>query len=1314
MKKFLSVLLAVMMVLSTVSFAVPSAVGTMDAAVEVPVDTLFEEPAEEAVLAADLNEDVNTYGNMIFEINFNNLTSIDSQKINLKDAGWINPEFDYTYGYLTEKATVSFSAWPTYSIKENAGNKYLELAGGTGYAVLLVESGTERGFQGEDGVYTLTADVYRPDAMPLTTRFTASSSEDTPIQDFSALNDAGWGSIILQHDPSCYGNGGHATPMTSASQVKTIKFHRNGGTDDKTVGYDNIRLYYKPLTVDVTVKADGNESVVTVPTTGFSAGKLAEALDLDFYQVAEKVVIGSKEYSANDTVYLTADCEAEVTIGTLPEGTYSNESGLALFDIDFEKHEIGTEIPSSNSDFNVGGYATAAAGGVMSHDPSNWHIESGHGLEGVTVMADPTDASNKVIGITDYTNSGYPAILVTTHSNGASARYGFIEDPDIVYTMEYDYYDTTADGIALRFGGKSSVSENEGFAKWNTLEDTCTESNNGRVASAWYKNYGVYSAANLKRMGGVDEISFIKMHAASPENADLYWDNIKLYYKPTTTTVTVATPAGAEVENAVLENVSTTGVKVSDLLDEAGFEYDDFLYAFKDTVAFGGKTTVHIVLEEKDLTGWLDETKGLLLFDLDFEDAKAAEVITASTGSKDYLLNSFNAKVNPYVEGTDKWALSLSGMNGIGIEDGALKIQWDGKGKWPQILIGISNNSSGLSLMGENGSYYVHAEYKILDSVDSNLASIAVQSNGFKDGVHQGPNGVLPMGNDYYASRNDLVANSWFTIEGGSKSTWTNDTDGLDNDDISKITTVFTYGATTGTPGGVYLMDNIKLYWKPAKANLTVYGGSNANYETVTLKGVPTTSTIDEVIAMLPGSEYGKITGLADMDGNKLTDLGLVTSKSVVAIWTPWVVLEGGQEFPVDEKGCTKTQWSGAYGDTAEVGNGGGDVTGAVSWMWGNGWYSENGNMYRVQDTVAIGENNGSIGTSAEWSTPAVHGHEQNGLIRDQINTNLPAGNDAEYVLIKYRYTNLPDLADVVANDPNPEGKKYSLSANGEELTYYDRNGDTKVFDMSPAYGAKYYIQRQTGSYSYGGGEEFHKDELFVEGEWLYDFLPFLEVMNTDGVKQVLIQRYNLFDQMVTEYDYVRFVKLGEEEEVVLPEIPVEPGAVEAPKSLEENTAMRLEEGKENGIRFQASVTSDTNNDATTIGWVIVSYDNFMAGGTQSYDNLTVETEKSKIGYQRLDGTDLANFFDTSDDEALVMAAVLKGIPEDNYASYILMRPFVKVEDAYYYGEATSTCLYDLAAAIYYDDPDAYDALTEEQQLYVEDVVLYCEDNGLV
>ena len=40
MKKFLSILLAVMMVLSTVSFAAPSLAGNADTAVEVSVDEL--------------------------------------------------------------------------------------------------------------------------------------------------------------------------------------------------------------------------------------------------------------------------------------------------------------------------------------------------------------------------------------------------------------------------------------------------------------------------------------------------------------------------------------------------------------------------------------------------------------------------------------------------------------------------------------------------------------------------------------------------------------------------------------------------------------------------------------------------------------------------------------------------------------------------------------------------------------------------------------------------------------------------------------------------------------------------------------------------------------------------------------------------------------------------------------------------------------------------------------------------------------------------------------------------------------------------
>ena len=167
-----------------------------------------------------------------------------------------------------------------------------------------------------------------------------------------------------------------------------------------------------------------------------------------------------------------------------------------------------------------------------------------------------------------------------------------------------------------------------------------------------------------------------------------------------------------------------------------------------------------------------------------------------------------------------------------------------------------------------------------------------------------------------------------------------------------------------------------------------------------------------------------------------------------------------------------------------------------------------------------------------------------------------------------------------------------------------------------------------------------------------------------------------------------------------------DPIVVEAPVSLEEETAMRVEEGKDNGVRFKATMTSEANNAAATIGWAVVSYDKFMAGGTQSYDNLTVDTTGAIVAYQRLDGEDLVNFFDESNDAALIFAATLKNIPEDHFDSYFIVRPFISVEGGYLYGTAFSTSLYEEAVAIY--ESAAYDDLTIEQQdyiLYVMDTV---------
>ena len=87
MKKFLSVLLAVMMVLSTVSFAAPSVAGTYETAVEVPA--VEETAVEEATLAA-MSTDVATYGQLLWFIDFEDSTYPAVQNGEISECGPIN------------------------------------------------------------------------------------------------------------------------------------------------------------------------------------------------------------------------------------------------------------------------------------------------------------------------------------------------------------------------------------------------------------------------------------------------------------------------------------------------------------------------------------------------------------------------------------------------------------------------------------------------------------------------------------------------------------------------------------------------------------------------------------------------------------------------------------------------------------------------------------------------------------------------------------------------------------------------------------------------------------------------------------------------------------------------------------------------------------------------------------------------------------------------------------------------------------------------------------------------------------------------
>ena len=1356
MRKFLSVLLAVMMVLSTVSFAAPSAFGVIDAAFEMPaVDTELVE-AEAALAAfAELPEKVSGYGQLLFELTFDDLTELSEGKVMFKDAGWVNPEGECATD-LVDRGNFDFTAYPTYSLKERAaGDKYIELSGGTGYAAALVHAGYQRFFQKQDGIYTLTADVYRPDNMEITTRFTGTTpstkdSEDTPIQDFSELSSDGWGYMILQHDPSCFGNGGHDPALSSVGQVHTVKFHRNGGTEDKTVGYDNIRLYYKPLTVEATVIVGSTEVKLEVPTTGFTVADLKDELGLDFYADVAGIYVNGESYGINDVVYVGADCEIEVDVKILDANSFDYEKGIAIFNIDFESHDVGTAIATDNANFNLEAYTTEIGKRMLSHPASDFHLNS----SGLTfgVLTDPTNPANKVAGLQGATHGSYPALIVTTYANGAMRRYGFIEEDNNIYTIEYDYYDTTKDGVAIRFGGKSSIAESvphqskpgEFYRAWETLEDVPTETSIGRQASVWYKNIGEMLPENYVKMGSSADISFIKMHTASPQNADLYWDNVKVYVRPEKASVKInANGTNVYFKKQLFDNVATTGVVVKELLDDAGLLYDANAYTLKgvsfdtegtkvygldDTIKFGGDSTLYLQFEEASMSEWIDE-KGILLYDINFDNLPNGTKINQHA-----KLSTFG-RVNPNISGSEEWYLNISQFgtesnNDYGVvENGVLKFTKMQGGRWAQIQI---SNENGGKMIISDGIIYKEADMmyeSTMTGITLGLTGYARKWDGSKwTGTTSNQNSVKTI--------MQTEAKTWYSLSGSKV---------LAGEEFnSESCTIYlpTYPAEGGIGDTLYL-DNLKMYWKPASVKVVVYGGSNKNYETQIIE-VPTGSSVEDIIAALPGDTYGKITSLANMEGDIIDSFTAISDAFLVAVWTPWEVIEGGQSFPIDGEYYSKsTQFSGSsFGGTDYIGNGNIVTKTYITMYVGKkdgdyGIYTTNNDLVYKQLTPTAGDSyqHGNNVFSDDYTVAAVLSGSDH---RVTINLDLAAGNDADYIVIKYKFKNIPDL-----NSDFAKSLGAVASADGLSATFTNRAGATATYSKLVDYTGKYYIKMKNGSYQYGGGEEFEAgtkaakngDGVTVnladyEDVWMYDFLPVNDAMKTNGVASLLIDRPNHFRDQITVWDYVSIVKEGTvEEDVVLPNFGGDETTVrlKAPVSLEEETALRyanIDEDEEkygesrNGIRFKATVTAKDKLNATHIGWLITSEARFVDAG-YAYSELTidaVDAEDSsfiKVAYQKLDGINMANFFDTADDKANVFSAVLYGIPEDNYASYILVRPFVSDGTKYYYGEPYATCMYDLASEIYYDD-DWFWSLDEDMQIYIEDIVIFCEDEGLV
>ena len=148
-------------------------------------------------------------------------------------------------------------------------------------------------------------------------------------------------------------------------------------------------------------------------------------------------------------------------------------------------------------------------------------------------------------------------------------------------------------------------------------------------------------------------------------------------------------------------------------------------------------------------------------------------------------------------------------------------------------------------------------------------------------------------------------------------------------------------------------------------------------------------------------------------------------------------------------------------------------------------------------------------------------------------------------------------------------------------------------------------------------------------------------------------------------------------------------GTVPAPECVDNEDypisyTRKIIDGKEeNGIRVIANIGFAERNIASAYGFIVTSEkilnDKFIAA-----NNFTFESDVAKVsGYCYIkEGdtvtTDIIN--DLGDDASVYFSAFLKGIPESQRASVLVMRPFVKVGNSTFYGAPVSTSVDELTA----------------------------------
>lgn len=1284
MKKFLSVLLAVMMILSTVSFAAPSAVVAGDSASVLPAEDAFlaSDVTDNATLAATLPLEDAKKGTLILNADFEN-PSTDGEvdawpKLSRLGAQTNYPENVDFHITLGNNSMITGEKYiPGDHLNDNtiygteSGNRYLVTKrGAVGYAQYDIYN-----INGpynkicDNGIYTLEVDARFVDTVPesLKARFVngrkvdgawVGNAQDFKDVDVAVTDAANFHTYTFVCDTT------KLDKWAADEYLGAIQFFTQD--NEEIAGYmhlDNIKIYWKPATVKVTVA--GND--YTFATTGVSANDIEAKIETPTGYTVDGVYYDADfNNKVTGTVYFTKDTTlyTKYVKDTNVDATY----GKKLLSLDFDNIDFTADQESET---------------FISYYLSN--IAKYYNASMITTDSDLLQFYKPDNGIPSLVTNGTGKALKFA-INGAWNNIAFVKQNGSkwgkgTFTIAFDLSTVSATGFAI---SQSSTAF--------TVVDpyAYTADTYDRVVITVDKDYLT------------DKNSFqLQFNTALTE---VKVDNLEIFWKPESANVTLV----YGTDEYKLNNISTSGVSASNLVSQAGISVPygkkAVLSATKggesvgDTVYLVGDSKYYVSFAKDDNTS---ETYGQRVFLIDFEkfanDHVLVDNLNVSTLSSYY---------------NDKWTgLTINwevGSNEVKTVDGN-KVIRGGQG-WSQFRVNNKNYET-----DPTGVYTIVAD-------TYNFGTETVQFSATNQGAVTENEGELISPKDKM-----LTPKTWHTVVGQ----WT-----TNSDDMSM------YWNGNKDQVGDVAFDNISLYYKPATVDVTVVAqdGTKTVKTGVSTDGVAVSSLTDGMTA-----PFGyKVALSAEKNGESLGDtVTIVADATLYVIYVEDKSIDlkkGSLLINADFENPVLTAQANAW---PQVKNLGATVTGldeTATMHFGIGdrsliygqtlvigehlndntiFGSEDGNRYLLVKKNAAAYTQYDL-YNATGPYNRIH---DNGVYTFELDARF-VGATAE--VIKIRFTNdrkedgnwkgsSVDFVDVdVPVTDSANFHTYSAQVDTSSLEKWattEALSTVQFFAVDSTNTAGYmHIDnvklywkpaKATVNFTIDGVTVATKTDVATTGVLVSDLL--------NGVK-------------ATGYNVGTTVKLGKTsysstETVVLPgncsvelDSATKLSASLIPESKADNTSVRA--GDVSGVRFMAKLDAGAQSLLTEYGWIVTRKEILMAYEKEAsdftYDLINQMVADEEDGFKWVAGKNyVKDEVDAkiwkSDDTSIFFTAVLYNIPEDKYEDVLIARPYTLEGDAdYEYGTAIEVSVKSVCQTI---KDGGYDGLSESQKAFVDSVL---------